>query len=138
MIYKMNKKSILAIERIITYITELEIITKGRDDIYFYNGFEMPILCDLVDKIDKNLSIITPKIKIKYSNIKWNVIDSRKEDDNGFKVLKLRKIWELASGTLKKELYENLNNILKIEIPVYYTKYCNKQHKKAANRKENL
>lgn len=124
----MNKKSILAIEKIITYIKELELITKGRNDNYFYNSFEMPILCDLVDKIDRNINIISPKIKRKYGNVNWNIIDSRKETDNGIKILKLGKIWELSNGLLNKELYNNLNHILEIELPVYYTNYCNKQH----------
>lgn len=124
----MNKKSILAIEKIITYIKELELITKGRNDNYFYNSFEMPILCDLVDKIDRNINIISPKIKRKYGNVNWNIIDSRKEIDNGIKILKLGKIWELSNGLLNKELYNNLNHILEIELPVYYTNYCNKQH----------
>ena len=124
----MNKKSILAIEKIITYIKELELITKGRNDNYFYNSFEMPILCDLVDKIDRNINIISPIIKRKYGNVNWNIIDSRKEIDNGIKILKLVKIWELSNGLLNKELYNNLNHILEIELPVYYTNYCNKQH----------
>ena len=133
----MNKKSILAIEKIITYIKELELITKGRNDNYFYDGFEMPILCDLVDKIDRNINIISPKIKRKYNNVNWNIIDSRKEIDNGIKILKLGKIWELSNGLLNKELYNNLNCILEIELPVYYTKYCNKQHNKFLKKKAN-
>ena len=50
----MDRKSILAIEKIIICITELEVMTKGRDDNYFYNSNEMSILCDLVNKIEKN------------------------------------------------------------------------------------
>ena len=65
----MDKRSILAIEKIITYITELKIMTKRRNDSYFYDGFEMPILCNLVDEIDKNISKINSKIKDKYNNI---------------------------------------------------------------------
>ena len=132
----MNKKSILAIEKIITYIKELELITKGRNDNYFYNSFEMPILCDLVDKIDRNINIISPIIKRKYGNVNWNIIDSRKEIDNGIKILKLVKIWELSNGLLNKELYNNLNCILEIELPVYYTKYCNKQHNRFLEKRK--
>ena len=124
----MNKKVYQQLKKIITYIKELELITKGRNDKYFYDGFELPILCDLVDKIDRNINIISPKIKRKYSNVNWNIIDSRKEIDNGIKILKLVKIWELSNGLLNKELYNNLNHILEIELPVYYTNYCNKQH----------
>ena len=127
----MDKRSILAIEKIITYITELKIMTKRRNDSYFYDGFEMPILCNLVDEIDKNISKINSKIKDKYNNINWDVINSKKEDDNGIKILKLRKIWDLASGILENELLENLNKILEIELPTYYMNYCNNRHIKA-------
>ncbi len=128
----MDKRSILAIERIITNILELKIMTSGRNDDYFYDGFEMPILCGLVDEINKNISKINYKIKEKYSNVNWDVINSKKDDDNG---LKLGKIWDLASGILEKELLENLNQILEIELPTYYMDYCYKQHKKALKEK---
>ena len=106
-------------------------MTKRRNDSYFYDGFEMPILCNLVDEIDKNISKINSKIKGKYNNINWDVINSKKEDDNGIKILKLRKIWDLASGILENELLENLNKILEIELPTYYMNYCNNRHIKA-------
>lgn len=130
----MDKKSILAIEKIITCINELEIITKGRDDNYFYKGFEMPILCGLVDEIDKNISKINSKIKDKYNNINWNIINSKKDDDLGIMTLKLGKVWELASSILKNELLNQLNKILEIELPIYYTNYCNARHKKAIKK----
>ena len=128
-------------EKIILLDNELILKPNKEFAYYAYLG----ISCDTkFDEHEYSIPIkVTPlndnttDVPIKYSNIKWNVIDSRKEDDNEFKVLKLRKIWELASGTLKKELYKNLSSILNIELPVYYTKYCNKQHKKAAHRKEN-
>ncbi len=130
----MNKQSILAIERIIACISELKIMTKGRNDKYFYDGFEMPILCSLVDEIDKNIGKIKFKIKNKYNNVDWDVINSKKEDDNGIKILKLGKVWDLASGILENELLENLNLILEIELPIYYMNYCNTQHKKALKK----
>lgn len=131
----MNKKSLLAIENIITYITELDIITKGRDDNYFYDSYEMPILCDLVYKIEINLNKISSKIKKKYNNVNWNIIDSLKENDNDYMILKLGKTWKLSNGILKKELYHKLRNILEIELPTYYTKYCNQQHEKTIKNK---
>ena len=129
----MDKRSILAIERIITSILELKIMTRGRNDNYFYDGFEMPILCGLVDEIDKNISKINSKIKDKYNNVNWDVINSKKEEDNG---LKVGEIWDLASGILENELLESLNQILEIELPTYYMNYCYKQHKKALKRKK--
>ena len=133
----MNKKSLLAIERILTYIRELEKITNGKDDNYFYNGFEMPILCDLVDKIESNLNVISINLKRKYNIVKWNIIDSKKENDNGLIILKLGKIWELSSEILKNELYDSLNSILEKELPVYYKKYCNDKHRRMINKQKN-
>lgn len=127
----MDKKSILAIEKIITCIIELKIMTKGRDDNYFYNGYEMPILCNLVDEITNNLNKINPKIKCKYNNINWNIMDSKKDKKN-----KLGVIWDLASKTLEYELLDKLNKILEIELPIYYTKYCNYNHNKAIKERD--
>lgn len=130
----MDKKSILAIEKIITYIMELDIMTKDRDDNYFYNSYEMPIICGLVNDIDINLKKINFKVKEKYNDINWKIFDDYYEKDDGFIVRKLGKIWILANGILKKELYNQLRNILEIEIPIYYTNYCNKQHEKAVKQ----
>ena len=105
-------------------------MTKDRDDNYFYDGFEMMVLCELVDKIDKNLNMISPKIKEKYHNIDWKVIEKRRHYDELFgPSLKLGETWILASKVLKDELLDNLNKIL--ELRAYYTDYCNKMHEKA-------
>ena len=126
----MDKKSILAIEKIIIYITELKIMTKGRDYNYFYDGFEMPVICHLIDRIDKNINKINPKIKNKYNNIKWNIIDSKKEEDKGLKTLKIGKVLDLAFNMSENNLLEKLNKILEEELPIYYLNYCQDQHKK--------
>lgn len=131
----MNKTSLLAIEKIISCITELKIITKGKDADYFYNGFEMPILCSLVDEIDKNIQKINSKIKNKYNDINWNIIDSKKYDDNGLKIVKIEEIWNLSNGILKNELLNKLNTVLEKELPIYYMNYCNNQHKKVIKQK---
>lgn len=128
----MNKKDIKLIEQIITNINELEIITNNRDDNYFYDSYEMPVLCGLVDGIDDCINKISAKLKTKYNNINWQVIEERKHNDNVFgPSLKLGKTWELASGVLKSELLDGLNNVLKLELPVYYTNYSNKMHERA-------
>ena len=131
----MDKKSIIAIEKIITYITELKIITRGKDDNYFFSGYETPILCDLVDKIDINITKINLKIKNKYNNINWNIIDSKKYGEYGEKKLKLGEVWNLASSVLEKELLESLNKILVEELPMYYKNYCDNKHKKFIKEK---
>ena len=132
----MNKKSIIAIEKILNCINELEIICTGRDDNYFYDSYEMPILCDLVNEVEINLNKISTTVKRKYENVNWGVIDSYKEDDGEFKILKTGKVWGLASNVLKKELKQELSSILKIELPLYYTNYCNKQHERFTKSKE--
>ena len=128
----MNKKSILAIEKVLSLIKELEIMTKDRDDNYFYDSYEMPILCELVDEIDKNLNNINPKVKEKYNSINWRIIEERRYYDDFFgPSMKLGKVWELASGLIKVELYDSLNRVLENELPSYYTNYSNKMHEKA-------
>ena len=74
----MNKKSLLAVERIITCINELSILTKNKSAEYFYDSFEMIILLDLLHEIEFNLDKISIKIKEKYKNIDWNIIKKRK------------------------------------------------------------
>ena len=75
----MLKKDIKHIERIITNINELTILTKNRDSEYFYNSSEMVILCTLVNEIDDSLTDINEKLKNKYKNINWNIINSQKK-----------------------------------------------------------
>jgi len=131
----MNKKSIVAIERIISCINELSILTKGRDDNYFYDSFEMIALLDLIYEIDRNINKISPKIKEKYSTIDWNVIENRKHIDEKtgerWNSMNIGKAWELASGVIKDELLDKLNKLLENELPIYYTSYCNKIHENA-------
>ena len=67
----MNKKSIIAIEKILNCINELEIMCTGRDDNYFYDSYEMPILCDLVNEVEINLNKVSTKLKRKYKNVNW-------------------------------------------------------------------
>jgi len=127
----MSKKSIIAIESILRCINELNILTKNKDDNYFYDGYEMPILCGLVDNIELNLSRITDKLKKKYSNVNWDVINDLKNYDDGFPSLKIGDVWNLSSNILYNQLYDNLNIILENELPDYYKNYCLKMHSKA-------
>ena len=126
----MDRKSILAIEKIISCINELKIITKGKNFNYLDDRFEMPIVCGLVNDIDMSINKINSKIKNKYNNINWNVITSRVDIDG----LKLGKIWELATGVLENELYDKLNIILENELPVYYEEFCDRKHREAVKK----
>ena len=132
----MNKKNIVAIENILKCLNELEILCNGRDANYFYDGYEMPILCDLVNQIEINLARINTKMKRKYANVNWDIIECYKELDGDYKVLKMGKVWELANIVLKKELKRDLSNILKKELPIYYTNYCNQKHERFLKNKK--
>ncbi|MBR4230824.1 MAG: hypothetical protein IKR74_01540 [Bacilli bacterium] len=123
----MLKKDIKFIERIITNINELVILTSGKDDEYFYNSYEMVILCKLVDEVDLSLSSISDKLKNQYKNVKWDLVDKLK--DNRDESLTVGKVWILSSYLLKDKLYNDLKKILTFELPIYYKKYCDKKAK---------
>ena len=80
----MNKRTLVAIERIITCINELSIITKNKSVEYFYDSFEMNILLDILQEIELNLDKISIKIKEKYKNIDWDIIKKEKHYDEVF------------------------------------------------------
>ena len=129
----MLKKDIKHIERIITNIDELTILTKNRDSEYFYNSYEMVILCTLVDEIDDSLIDINEKLKNKYKNINWNIISSQKNNEQS---LTVGKVWELSSHLLKDDIYNELKSLLSKELPIYYKNYCDKKLEKK-NKKLN-
>ena len=131
----MNKKTIRTIESILSSINELRILTRNRDDNYFYDGYEMPILCELVDDIDKKLSCISVDFKKKHSSVEWNIINNLKNYDDGFPSLKIGDIWKLSSELLANNLYDDLNKILELELPVFYKNYCIKNHNKAVKNR---
>ena len=120
----MLKKDIKHIERIITNINELAILTKNRDSEYFYNSSEMVILCTLVNEIDDSLIDINEKLKNKYKNINWNIISSQKNNEQS---LTVGKVWELSSHLLKDDIYNELKSLLSKELPIYYKNYCDKK-----------
>jgi len=126
----MNKKSLLAIERIISCINELIILTKDKKAEYFYNSFEMNALIDLLNQIELNINKINNKIKNKYNNIDWKIIEKEKKYDDVFgESLSIGKTWDLSSNILKNTLLNDLIKLLEEEIPNYYKKLCNKNHK---------
>lgn len=117
----MNKRTLLAIERIITCINELSIITKNKSAQYFYDSFEMNILLDILQEIELNLDKISIKIKEKYKNIDWDIIKKEKHYDEVFgESLNLGKAWILVSTTLKDNLLNKLIALLEDELPSYY------------------
>ena len=119
----MKKSDIINIEKIISDLNELKIMTNGRDDSYFYNGYEMNILCDLVNDVENKLNRISDNIKNKYSDIYWDIIKDKYNLEGN---LKLGTVWNLSNGILYNKLYNNLMNILEIELPVYYKNYCDR------------
>lgn len=132
----MNKTSIKAIERIIACLNEIRILTRGRDDKYFYDSYETPVVCDLFNEIDNNMQKISSSIKQKYNNVNWNIIDSCKHYDfEDFQSLKLRDVMSLAFGGLYNELYDSLNTILEENIREYYKKYSLRMHRMSLKKK---
>lgn len=129
----MKKSDIINIEKIISDLNELKIMTNGRDDSYFYNGYEMNILCDLVNDVENKLNRISDNIKNKYSDIYWDIIKDKYNLEGN---LKLGTVWNLSNGKLYNKLYNNLMNILEIELPVYYKYYCDRMHKKSIRRRK--
>ena len=117
----LDKKSLSAIEKIISCINELKILTKDKNAEYFYDRFDLIALLNLLDTIKLNLNKISSKIKEKYNNINWDIIKKRNSENIGV-------AWELVSKTLKTELLDDLNKILEIELPTYYSNLCNKMH----------
>lgn len=131
----MDKRSLFAIERIISCINELGILTKNKTMEYFYDSFEMNALLELLNEIEVNINTVNKKIKDKYKNIDWEIIGKEKEYDELFEEsLNLGKVWELSSCSLKNELLNNLFILLEQELPIYYKTLCNKNHEKFAKK----
>lgn len=125
----MNRKSLLAIERIIACINELEILTKDKEAEYFYDSLEMNILIDLISEIEVNLSRVNRNIKDKYKHINWNLIQNAKKYDEVFGgSFNLGEVWKLASITLKSELLDDLEMLLTQEIPKFYKSLCEQKN----------
>lgn len=130
----MNKKSLLAVERIITCINELSILTKNKSVEYFYDSFEMIILLDILHEIEFNLDKVSIRIKEKYKDIDWNIIKKEKDYIEGACVgINLGKAWMLVSITLKDELLNKLTFLLEEELPNYYKELSEKRAKRFKN-----
>ena len=84
----------------------------------------MIVLIYLIDQINNSIHKIGPKIKKKYFNIDWEVIEKRKYIDEKtgerWNSMNLGDIWLLANGIIKDELLDKLNELLEKEIPTYY------------------
>ena len=123
----MKKKDLLAIERIINVINELNILTKGKDSNYFFDSLELNTLIDLIYEVDKNINKISFDLKEKYSNINWSVVASEKDYDEVMgPSINIGTVWRLASNDLNDALMKKLNELLVKEIPEYYKNLCSK------------
>jgi len=66
----------------------------------------------LVDEINLNIDRISKKMKEKYSDVDWNVVEKRKYYEfEDVKSMKLGKVIELSFRVLYDELYDKLNLI---------------------------
>lgn len=108
----MNKDELI-IKNIIKYINELDLITKDKDETFFYNDTnEFNKVINKVVKIGECLSKISDETKNKYPHINWDIIKDRALDEE--KVgheLNVKDAYDLGSKLLKEELYDKLNEV---------------------------
>ncbi len=108
----MNKDELI-IKNIIKYINELDLITKDKDETFFYNDTnEFNKVINKVVKIGECLSKISDETKNKYPHINWDIIKEKALDEE--KVgheLNVKDAYDLGSKLLKEELYDKLNEV---------------------------
>lgn len=110
----MNKDELI-VKNIINCIKELDLITKDKDENFFYNDTnEFNRIINQIIKVGEYLSEISYETKSKYPNIYWNVIKDKAEDDEKVgHVMNVGNVYDLSSKILKEELYEKLNEIVR-------------------------
>mgnify|MGYP004689642891 FL=1 len=110
----MNKDELI-VKNIINCIKELDLITKDKDENFFYNDTnEFNRIINQIIKVGEYLSEISDETKSKYPNIYWNVIKDKAEDDEKVgHVMNVGNVYDLLSKILKEELYEKLNEIVR-------------------------
>lgn len=100
-------------KNIIEYINELEVITKDKDETFFFNDTnEFNKVINRVIKIGECLSKICEETKNKYSHINWDIIKEKALDEE--KVgheMNVKDAYDLGSKLLKEELYDKLNEV---------------------------
>lgn len=111
---KMNKDELI-IKNIIKYINELDLITKDKDETFFFdNTNEFNKVINRVVKIGECLSKVSDETKNKYSHINWNIIKEKAFDEEQVgHELNVKDAYDLASKLLKEELYDNLIELIK-------------------------
>lgn len=110
----MKEKDIKLIENVNEMILEIYEKTKSINEEEFYNNIELSNICtDYIFKINTDINDLEQKLKDKYNNINWNIIQNNMYYDDIFKYsIKLNKVWELSNKLLYNELYKKLNFIL--------------------------
>lgn len=93
-------------KNIIEYINELEVITKDKDETFFFdNTSEFNKVINRVIKNRECLSKISDETKNKYSHINWDIIKEKALDEE--KVgheMNVKDAYDLGSKLLKEEL----------------------------------
>lgn len=110
----MNKDELI-INNIIEYINELDLITKDKDENFFFNNTnEFNNIINNVVKIGECLSKISDETKNKYPHINWDIIKDRALDEEQVgHELNVKDAYDLASKILKEELYDKLIELIK-------------------------
>ena len=105
----------LIIKNIIEYINELDLITKDKDESFFFNDtneFNKIINNDV--KIGECLSKISDETKNKYPHINWDIIKEKALDEEKVGLeMNVKDSYDLASKLLKEELYDKLIELIK-------------------------
>ena len=111
---KMNKDELI-IKNIIKYINELDLITKDKDETFFFdNTNEFNKVINRVVKIGECLSKVSDETKNKYSHINWNIIKEKAFDEEQVgHEMNVKDTYDLASKLLKEELYDKLIELIK-------------------------
>lgn len=106
----------LIIKNIIEYINELDLITKDKDESFFFNDTnEFNKIINRVVKIGECLSKVSDETKNKYSHINWDIIKEKAFDEE--KVgheMNVKDTYDLGSKLLKEELYDKLIELIKM------------------------
>lgn len=110
---KMNKDELI-IKNIIKYINELDLITKDKDETFFFdNTNEFNKVINRVVKIGECLSKVSDETKNKYSHINWNIIKEKAlDEEKAGHEMNVKDTYDLGSKLLKEELYEKLNEVI--------------------------
>lgn len=133
----MDQMDLESIEKIIIRLIELKIVTANNNEQFFLENLEMNILINYIEEISDNLKRISDKLKKKYKNVPWEIIEKEKYVDDFFgSSMKIGKVYPLAKS-LYDSLYDGLMQIISENIDSFNHVMCEKKHNEIKNSKNN-